>query len=291
MENGGFIVNSTPFMVGDAKFTFFRLYDTHAPKNRSHKIVLHCHLYYEIRIAVKGTYEYSLKNKSVALCEGEMLIIPPSRYHYSRIPDESYTEYVLALGIEKTDGAERVYDSFKKLLDEKSESAINTTPELVNYVSEYLKTAYDGIGREFDILCREHILAANIVRELSKCLSYGESVEKASTKAEDMAVLLELLTSTYDITLAEIAGHMNYSVRHTSRLIKELYGKTYAELVKTRRLEAAKKLLADTDLPVNIITERVGYNSESAFYRDIKACEGKTPAEYRSIARKKEDHE
>ena len=46
-------------------------------------------------------------------------------------------------------------------------------------------------------------------------------------------------------------------------------------------LFSAKKLLKDTDIPVNEVGDRVGYTTSRGFFSAFKKYEGISPGEYR----------
>ena len=146
-------------------------------------------------------------------------------------------------------GKKGFYDRFVKALSQGSCAAVKTSPELEKSVQEYLEFPCDIPAESFDGLCTEQLLALRVIHELSKCLNFEDSAKahisdtEADKKKTDAAILLELVNFSETVTLAEIAYRMNYSVKHTARLIKEQYGTTYSELIRTRRLESAKKLL------------------------------------------------
>ena len=82
-------------------------------------------------------------------------------------------------------------------------------------------------------------------------------------------------------TLSELAEMLGYDAYWLSREIKKRTGKTYKELLQTKRMNQAKFLLANTNIPVNDIIESVGYDNTSYFYRLFKEQQGMTPKEFR----------
>jgi YesN/AraC family two-component response regulator len=56
-----------------------------------------------------------------------------------------------------------------------------------------------------------------------------------------------------------------------------------AEYVNAQRIELFKKLLVETDLPVNQILVKVGYTNTDTSTRNFKKREGITPSEYRKL--------
>ena len=81
--------------------------------------------------------------------------------------------------------------------------------------------------------------------------------------------------------LTELANSMHYDVYWLSREIKNRTGKTYTELVQTKRLSRAAYLLAATGMSVAEISEAVGYDNVSYFHRIFQKKYGMTPRKYR----------
>lgn len=88
----------------------------------------------------------------------------------------------------------------------------------------------------------------------------------------------------YDVTARQLAELFHYSSKYLGRLFKRQCGQTVAEYVNTRRLEQARKLLAQTAEPVVEISFRVGFNHVTYFNRLFKQQYHMTPWEYRRSA-------
>ena len=83
------------------------------------------------------------------------------------------------------------------------------------------------------------------------------------------------------LTLAELSKAFYLSTNYCGYLFKRYTGETYVQYVRGLRLEKAKALLAETDLPVAQVAASVGYIDLSRFSRLFKAEIGLTPAQYR----------
>ena len=68
---------------------------------------------------------------------------------------------------------------------------------------------------------------------------------------------------------------------------KQMFGKSLFEDLIEFRVDAAKHLLADTDLSLSEISAACGYSTESYFMKQFKRITRQTPTEYRRDARKK----
>ena len=66
-----------------------------------------------------------------------------------------------------------------------------------------------------------------------------------------------------------------------AKRFKTLVGETMFEYLTQLRMQKACQLLAETDLPLYEIANRVGYESDLAFTRTFKKRYEKTPTAYR----------
>ena len=84
-----------------------------------------------------------------------------------------------------------------------------------------------------------------------------------------------------DVTLSTVAKRFHYSNEYTSRLIKDLMGMTYTEVVRTVRIERSQDFLANTTMTVANIAEAIGYDTTEHYIRQFKKHTGMTPSAYR----------
>jgi AraC-like DNA-binding protein len=79
----------------------------------------------------------------------------------------------------------------------------------------------------------------------------------------------ETLKRHQDILLA-LAKKMNISKRQLSRILKQLFGTSFRQLLIDVRLNRAAQLLIETDASAEEIAAAVGYTSMSGFYSAFK---------------------
>ena len=84
------------------------------------------------------------------------------------------------------------------------------------------------------------------------------------------------------ITLSQIAQKCFYTPSYFSHAFKKYCGKSLSEYVKKKRITYALELLGNTDYTVSQISEMVGYNDKTFFYKVFREAVGKSPAEYRN---------
>ena len=84
-----------------------------------------------------------------------------------------------------------------------------------------------------------------------------------------------------EISRNEIAGFVGLSPDYLSTYFKRKTGRTLSEYIRGQRVAFAKRLLRQTNLPISMISENVGYDSLSYFSAIFRQIEGCTPREYR----------
>lgn len=82
-------------------------------------------------------------------------------------------------------------------------------------------------------------------------------------------------------TLDELSAQLKEPAYYLSRLISRMTGKTFKNLLQTKRLNQSAFLLTTTTLPVEEIIASVGYDNTSYFHRIFRAQFGMTPRSYR----------
>jgi two-component system response regulator YesN len=89
-----------------------------------------------------------------------------------------------------------------------------------------------------------------------------------------------------DLSLPRISEYFKVSPSYFSRIFARQIGTTFVEYISGLRIEAAKRKLAETDLPMQVIAREVGY-TEQTFRRVFKQIMGQNPTQYRESLRKR----
>lgn len=104
---------------------------------------------------------------------------------------------------------------------------------------------------------------------------------------ELMLTVLRFIEEHYkDGELSSLAEKLHYDLYWLSRVTKKLTGKTYTDLVQTKRLNQATFLLISTNMSVADVGYAVGYNNLSYFHRIFKSRYGVSPKQYRLLQNK-----
>ncbi|MBQ9156587.1 MAG: response regulator [Eubacterium sp.] len=95
------------------------------------------------------------------------------------------------------------------------------------------------------------------------------------------------------ISLEDVANHVNISTYYLSKIFKKEMGVNFITYVTDRKMDLAKEMLINTDIPVLNIALDLAYNEANYFSKAFKKKTGLTPSEYREKyrVRKEEGNE
>ncbi|MDD9269604.1 helix-turn-helix domain-containing protein [Paenibacillus sp. GCM10023248] len=86
-----------------------------------------------------------------------------------------------------------------------------------------------------------------------------------------------------DLSLAMLGEQFNMNTSSLSTLFKEEFGEKFVVYLCQVRIEHAKDMLCNTDLPIQEISGKVGYLYPMSFIRTFKKTVGVTPGDYRKV--------
>ncbi|WPX08916.1 response regulator transcription factor [Anaerocellum danielii] len=137
------------------------------------------------------------------------------------------------------------------------DSILNFTT-IHDYVNHFKKFVYE---------------ATDMVTSLKGILNVKDEIDEA----------IKFINQNYhkDINMAMVANHVSLNYYYFSSIFKEKTGMSFLDYLNKVRVEKAKELLANTNLKVWEIAERVGYKNPKHFARIFKEITGLTPNEYR----------
>ena len=100
-----------------------------------------------------------------------------------------------------------------------------------------------------------------------------------------LCVLLKFVDDNYDqkLTLQMLAHKFGVNYSYLSQVFKLEIGKSFSEYLTTLRMEHACILLSTTQLRINTISEKVGYDDYHYFCNTFKRHYNLTPLQYRTL--------
>jgi len=99
--------------------------------------------------------------------------------------------------------------------------------------------------------------------------------------AVDRVVRERMLFRDPDLTLIRLARRAGIPARQISSAVNRQQGCNVSQFINVYRLEEARRLLAETDMPVTSVMFEAGFQTKSNFNREFLKATGLTPSDYR----------
>ena len=84
-----------------------------------------------------------------------------------------------------------------------------------------------------------------------------------------------------DVSAASIAQKTGATKEEVNAFVWKTFDMKFPTVRKVLRIEDAKKLLSETDIPISNISKMVGFNDKSDFRKEFREMLGYTPSEWR----------
>lgn len=260
--------------------------------NRYSPALVHSHTFFELVYVYDGNCTQNISGQTISMRTGDFCVIPPSVEHSISVYDDSIIINIML----RRNTLHSMFYNF-----------LNTPNKLSSFFLNniYAKRANDYIlfHSGMDPAIRESFVwmlweSMNKQEYSYQCITnsllldfylfvrnYSESVQmplfNSRIDVQRYAIIQYIQDNYRDVTLSTVAKRFHYSNEYTSRLIKDLMGMTYTDVVRTVRIERSQDFLANTTMTVANIAEAIGYDTPEHYIRQFKKHTGMTPSAYR----------
>lgn len=254
----------------------------------------HKHNYVEMMIVLSGSISHKVEGESIRLSKGEILIM---NKHISHSVERS-GEKDIGVNIIMSDGfigsvaAELAGTVFSSLIKEnqKTDGApmylYFTTGErkYINNTIENLLFELTSNSPEITVMTKTVSLLLHYLSiEKDELLLSGSLPTDKDTRRR-LEIISYVKNNYRTASLDELSERLYLTAPYLSKITRELFGKSFKELVVDERMERAKELFCTSAIPVGDVIRSVGYENESYFHREFKKRYKTTPL---SLRRKK----
>lgn len=250
----------------------------------------HWHREVELIYVTKGTISLGIDDDPYKLSEGEIAFIGGGLIHYVLAsPGSERLVYQFDLNYFSTGNKENLdlQKLFAELIpisphwDEKDETAIRNVLETMNREAEKQDSGY-----HFALKAELYKLLTKLLRNIPKQTKRLKKINKLATQdvLEKLDQIFNYVEEHYQevVTLQDIAEFSGYSSFYFTKFFKKNTGKTFLTFLNEYRIDKAKWLLINSDLPVSEIITQTGFESDKTFYRLFKGSMDMAPLEYRN---------
>lgn len=282
MENYPF---SHPFMMGGLQISPVHVrIERHAPVIAAHR---HANTSYELHYAHRGTGSVTVNGATFEVRPGTLYVTGQGIEHAQRCdPEDPVVEYCLYLNCRVTD---RSPDNPLKLFTDTAfwmgEDGGAVFPLLQRLVEEHRAPQPDS-GELMEALLRQIIVQLARMYRRRAVTADDRRAAAAPTRAQTMFVLEEAFLYQYSaLTLPDLAGLLNLSMRQTQRVLQANFGMNFSQKLSAARMAAACQFLTETDMSVTEISEKTGFSSIEHFSAAFHRAVGCSPRKYRQSHR------
>ncbi len=121
-----------------------------------------------------------------------------------------------------------------------------------------------------------------LLAELADECSVGKGAEGSMALVRKVEEYIRL-HACEGIRPTDVASYFHYNSDYLTALLRAATGYSLVESITLRKLEAAKKLLLDTESSVHDIAHQVGFEDSKYFMKLFRRWEKVTPSEFRQL--------
>ena len=254
---------------------------------RSFQIPVHWHDEFEIIYVRSGFLAVSISGESYIGKTGDAFVVSPGNLHLMGSQTGTVDYYTFLFPLK--------YISFRTddMLDEKLLEPLNsghlmicprvkdTAKELCEQLIEIYEAKKDESESKITTQVRTKIILLQFILEMwKKGFEIENDTSGRNTVEKEMVSYIQQ-NFTGKISLREFGEQFHLSEKYISRYFKEHFHITLSQYVTYLRLEHAKQLLQDTDIPVTDVAMQSGYQNVSYFIRSFQKAYAVSPLKYR----------
>lgn len=239
----------------------------------------HWHKRIEMLHIIKGVLEITIDDNIIHLSEDDICYIPSTLPH-SGVSRSDNLEYEMLQFRENE--LKQIFDTNKELvsfaenyveIDNRfKDSHISA---LFSHVAEYY--TYDSSYR--------NVLFYGIIQEIygHLALKHSNSAKSNIYANDKFSNIIKYIDKNYTqiSSIADLAEKFAFEPTYFSRIFKKNMGVSANYYICCLKLEDAEKLLTDTNLSTEIISQKCGFNSASYFTKCFKKRYSVSPLQYR----------
>lgn len=238
----------------------------------------HFHSCYELHLILDGRAAFYTDTRTIFLKKNDICLVPPYCNHGIRrtLAPIKKASLLMEFHCIKADGAQDAYAFYTDLYAQYYDIHI---VEQAGLYEKYIPAIIRGFEDTSQI--RTHHLQAlfNLLfLEITELLLAQKPARLPDAPPDpDPSRNLEnargvraiyFLDQNYmrDISLRDIADHLGLSERQSARVLREITGYSFSELLLNRRMTAARELIESSNVPITQIASQIGYKSYNGFY-------------------------
>lgn len=258
--------------------------------NTEMDIPLERHEHFEAVITLKNNFIHTVNGVSFQPEVGDVVILRPQDSHAAK-PIDDISEHICRDIYIDPQLFKEVCDFlsptlFVKIMTHHSPPSFRMSETELRAFEESVELSYlYAMAKDYEFF--------KSVKRIITCRVIGAYVKKSFGSEKPLPEsLTKLLTQlqgedAYKKSIALTAAGLGYSPDHLNRLFKEYFGRSIEQYLIERRIYDSLTFLLQTDMPINDIAAKMGWECPGNYIKHFKKLYGVTPAKYRKEIRDK----
>ena len=262
------------------------IYETSLQMHTGRKIPEHWHSEIEIGYVEKGTIAFSCNNENFILHEEDVYFISSSCRHSMTDLSGKSVFYSIVFHENMITGPGSINEKYLYPVIHNREFSflLIQDPYILSILRDIVSLGDEQIPG-YELLVRNHL--SSIILWIYRKYNVIENVHKTSEVSVRVGRMLTFMADHYmeDIQVKQIADYAHVSVRECYRAFRTELDSSPTEYLHQYRLKKAADLLAGTELKIEEIAKKCGYNQAGYFSTRFKKSYLCSPMEYRKANR------
>lgn len=232
----------------------------------------HNHTFYEVHFLTEGSLCYRFEDTEVNIPAGSFVLIPPHSIHCIVDHSSDFKKITISFEVkDNTDVSESLSDIIKRVCPTGDDimDTLSFISRRIDQKSPYLNQIINN-----RLIETVYLLAASSDRRPPSPITfYDPRLLKAKKFIEDNPHIF--------LSCDEVAQCCRLSPKQLGRLFQQYENCSLLAFIHGQKVEAAKKMIRETDELFELISEQLGFSSVNYFGKFFTRCTGMTPGEYR----------
>lgn len=236
---------------------------------------------YELCVVTKGVLYLEYNKKQYHIEEGEMLLLPPVPVPFNKRKGYQSSDcsfYWMHFDPQSPGGlSENIsLPEYSKLIH----------PEKIIILMKQLQDAVRNNSHSYTLNYMSTVILCEIYDDIRSSEDKSTNTGTGTQIYEDIIDYVKHNIHS-KLTVRQIAEKFGYNEKYISYMFCQISGITLKQFILEQKAEAASFFLTDTNLTIQEISVKLGYNDSHNFMRSYKKATGFSPTEYRNTFTKR----
>ncbi len=248
---------------------------------------------WELVVCLNGSVFVNHGENAVTLEQGQLILIQPGIGHSLNIEDANARTFVLSftcnndnylLSLQNTIlcATDATFSLVEGMIRELQDSFVPQMERL--HLFRFIPSANSPVGAEQMICCYLEqfliLLLRNATMEQGNVVSSRQFHKAFQTYLTDQVTTYIQENLSGQLSVQSIADYFHYSRARLSSLYKEATGISISEAITNAQIQAAKKMLHESEKSITQISEELGFSSAQYFSYKFTKITGTPPSHY-----------